>query len=83
MPPQSLVIQVIQLHLLHQPEEGGWSITEAKWHYPELPQPLADGEGSLRFGLWSQLHLPVPSPEVKGAEPARPCDIVQGVVNLW
>jgi len=55
---------------LHQALKGGWSIAEAKWHDPKLPQSLADGESSLGPSFRRQFHLPVATPEVKRTEPA-------------
>ena len=37
---------------LHKSLKRGGSIAETKGHYPELPEPLADGESRLGSCIW-------------------------------
>ena len=49
-------------HLLHEPFEGGRSVTQTEWHYPELPEASPRTEGCLFFGCVFHQDLPIPIP---------------------
>lgn len=57
--------------------------SKSKWHHLKLPQTLANREGCLRVGLWCQLHLPIATASVEGAEPGGASNVIQGIINSW
>lgn len=55
---------------LHEVRKYCRGIAGSKQQYQKLPKPLAHGTNHLRDGTRSQIYLPVPTVEVKGAKPA-------------
>ncbi|CAL8353320.1 unnamed protein product [Merluccius merluccius] len=54
---------------------------QTEGHHFKLVQSLANGKGSLWTFFWRQLNLPVAAPEVEGAEPAGPSNVIEGIIN--
>lgn len=68
-------------HEIHQTLKGFTGITQPKLHDTELKQTLSGAESSLWSVQLGNLHLPVPTQEVKRTEPLRPVECVKGGVN--
>lgn len=66
---------------LYKALKCGRGIAEAEGHDFKFPQPLANREGGLGACFRRQLHLPIATTKVQGAEPAGPRDVIKGVID--
>lgn len=66
---------------LFAPNAAAGSITNSKWHYPELIWFLGNGKNGLALS-WFQLYLPISSTQIQEARITGNNDVSENVFDV-